>query len=67
LIVTHHWLVTPLNNAIEASRLGSSIKISSFCRGPNLVITIEDCGKGIPANILATLMKRGNTHGKENG
>lgn len=56
-----------INNAIEALQDEGKISISLSENDSNVVIKIEDNGKGIPETILSTLCKLGVTYGKSNG
>ena len=58
-----------INNAVEAfdhSRGSVELVIGTNVQN-QIELTIKDNGKGIPADILAKLGKRGETYGKENG
>jgi signal transduction histidine kinase len=56
-----------LNNSVEA--LGKTGKVELSCRHneSNIEISIHDNGRGIPAEILPNLMKKGVTFGKPGG
>lgn len=56
-----------INNAIDALQDEGKISISLSENNNNVVIDVEDNGKGIPEGILSTLGKLGVTHGKPNG
>ncbi|MDD4975361.1 MAG: sensor histidine kinase [Bacteriovorax sp.] len=56
-----------INNASEAIGNTGIISITIRPEKNFSIITITDNGRGIPGEILPTLMKRGNTYGKSNG
>jgi signal transduction histidine kinase len=56
-----------LNNAVEALERGGLVSVSLARRESSAEITIRDNGKGIPAELLARLGGRGETHGKAGG
>ncbi len=58
-----------INNAVEAFKdnQGSVELIMGTNHKNQIELTIKDNGKGIPADILSKLGKRGETYGKENG
>lgn len=56
-----------LNNSIEALSDHGKIILNLERRGANLVISIEDTGKGIPKEVLPTLSQRGVSFAKEHG
>lgn len=56
-----------LNNAVEAVGAKGSVKVS-LARGDGAVlVSVADTGKGIPAELLARLGRKGETHGKPGG
>ncbi len=56
-----------INNAVEAFEDCGDIVVAVQNAGDNIVITVTDNGKGIPADILPRLMQRGATFGKTHG
>ena len=58
-----------INNAVEAFKdnQGSVELIMGTNHKNQIELTIKDNGKGIPADILSKLGKRGETYGKDNG
>ena len=56
-----------INNSIEAFEgRGGKIDVEVLGEGELIVIDINDNGKGIPADILSTLGKKGVSYGKDN-
>jgi signal transduction histidine kinase len=57
-----------INNAVEALNGGrGAVDISLALAGRDVLLAIEDNGRGIPAHVLAKLGERGETHGKVGG
>ena len=56
-----------VNNAVEAFEAGGRVDVSLSHADGKVVLTVADNGKGIPAEILARLGHRGETHGKSGG
>ena len=56
-----------VNNAVEALGNKGAVKVGLAHDGGNIVLTVNDNGKGIPPEILAKLGQRGETHGKAGG
>lgn len=56
-----------VNNAVEALRGPGTIHLRARDLGHSVVLEIEDDGPGIPAHLLASVMKKGFTFGKPNG
>jgi anti-sigma regulatory factor (Ser/Thr protein kinase) len=50
-----------LNNAIEAFNDGGQIKIGLFKNGSNILIKVQDNGKGIPKDVVTKIGERGFT------
>ncbi|MFH0799592.1 MAG: hybrid sensor histidine kinase/response regulator [Pseudomonadota bacterium] len=55
-----------INNAVEALNGNGKVEVK-LLGDENIAIQIRDSGKGIPAEILPKLMRRGETHGKSGG
>jgi signal transduction histidine kinase len=51
-------LTNLLSNAIKFSPAGSHVRLSGETRGDRVIITIEDDGRGIPADKLETIFER---------
>ncbi len=51
-------LVNLLSNAIKFSPRGSTVRITSGFDGDNLLLCIEDTGRGVPADKLETIFDR---------
>jgi signal transduction histidine kinase len=60
-------LSNTLNNAVEAIDREGKITISLKKNGTDIILLIEDSGKGIPADVLERLGKFGQTFGKADG
>lgn len=57
-----------INNAVEAFPDGGGVvRVTLSARDGKALIVVQDDGKGIPADILAKLGRRGETHGKPGG
>jgi signal transduction histidine kinase len=56
-----------VNNSVEALERGGSVTVSLARRGGSVEITVRDNGKGIPAEVLQRLGRRGETYGKAGG
>lgn len=56
-----------LDNAVEALDQGGTISVAVTAQEKTIALTLTDTGKGIPAELLPELGKRGATFGKENG
>lgn len=56
-----------INNAVEALTAPGFVKIRVFTDGGFIVLTIEDSGMGIPAQLLEKIIEEGVSIGKENG
>jgi signal transduction histidine kinase len=57
-----------VNNAVEAfSEQQGKVTVRAFNEGSELVISVEDNGRGIPASVLPRLTERGFSHGKQSG
>lgn len=57
-----------INNSMEALSSGrGSVGVELSAQGDQAVVLIRDDGPGIPAEILAKLGRRGETHGKSGG
>ncbi len=56
-----------IDNAVQAISDAGKVTIRLKRDLQNLVVSIEDTGKGIPKDILPKLMRRGATFGKEKG
>ena len=57
-----------VNNSVEAFGLGPGmVRVNLTARDGRALVSLEDDGKGIPADVLARLGQRGETHGKESG
>jgi anti-sigma regulatory factor (Ser/Thr protein kinase) len=56
-----------INNSVEAFEDHGQIRVEYGAKGNEIVITIDDNGKGIPKDLLAKLGQRGETYGKVDG
>ena len=56
-----------INNAVEACSDRGKITISLSGHSETVAVYVQDDGKGIPSEILANLMNRGETYDKEGG
>lgn len=56
-----------VNNAVESLDKNSTITVTLSEVNGNAVLSVQDNGKGIPADILAKLGRKGETHGKIRG
>lgn len=56
-----------INNAVEALGQNGHIQVNLLSEGNNLLIQVNDNGKGIASEVLPKLMQRGETHGKKEG
>ncbi|MGK5085834.1 HAMP domain-containing sensor histidine kinase [Bdellovibrionota bacterium FG-1] len=56
-----------VNNAVEVLGDKGTVTITLATKSDQIEIRITDNGKGIPAEILAKLGQRGETHGKQGG
>ena len=57
-----------VNNAVEAVGDGDgAVRIALTSRDGHALVSVQDNGKGIPAEVLAKLGRRGETHGKADG
>ena len=57
-----------VNNAVEAFGEGSgTVSVGLSSRDGRALVSVQDNGKGIPPEVLATLGRRGETHGKAGG
>lgn len=57
-----------VNNAVEAAVDGAGfVTVTLSARAGEALIAVQDDGKGIPAEVLAKLGRRGETHGKSGG
>jgi len=56
-----------INNAIEALGDKGSVKVVLDSKDDQILIRVQDNGKGIPPEILVKLGQRGETHGKAEG
>lgn len=56
-----------LNNAVEALEKEGRVTVTLGAAGGTAVVKIKDNGKGIPAELLARLGKKGATFGKSGG
>lgn len=56
-----------IDNSYEAISHHGKILVSIECEGGNSKISIQDTGKGIPADIFPRLMQKGSTFGKAKG
>jgi len=60
-------LSNTINNAVDALETGGIVTLSVSSNATSVGISITDNGKGIPADVLPRLGKKGATFGKENG
>ncbi|MBI4369096.1 MAG: hypothetical protein HY547_02585 [Elusimicrobia bacterium] len=56
-----------VNNSVEALETKGSVILSLAHKDQQILIKIQDTGKGIPPEILAKLGGKGETHGKTGG
>lgn len=56
-----------INNSVEALAAGGTVTIRSISDASNAIVTVEDNGKGIPANLIPLLMQRGKSYDKPSG
>ncbi|HBA60381.1 MAG TPA: hypothetical protein DCZ92_06120 [Elusimicrobia bacterium] len=56
-----------LNNAVEAIAETGTVRLSLASSGGSVLISVEDTGKGIPAELLGKLGQKGETYGKPGG
>lgn len=56
-----------INNSVEASGEKGEIKITLSAQNEQIVLKVQDNGKGIPPDILPKLGQRGKTYGKTGG
>jgi len=56
-----------VNNAVEAFEKGGTVLVKVFALDGRVLIAVKDDGKGIPADVLAKLGGKGETHGKAGG
>ncbi len=56
-----------LNNALEASSSDCQVRVVLAVKGVNVLVSIIDEGKGIPAELLPRLFKKGMSIGKDSG
>jgi len=56
-----------VNNAVEAFEKGGCVAVELSRADGRVLLKIADNGKGIPAEILAKLGQKGETHGKAGG
>jgi signal transduction histidine kinase len=56
-----------VNNSVEAMGDRGNVAVRLAPADGNVVLTVQDDAKGIPAEVLAKLGKRGVTHGKAGG
>lgn len=60
-------LANLIQNAVEAIHTRGSVGVSLARGGDRILLTVEDTGKGIPAEVLGGLGQRGVTCGKAGG
>ena len=60
-------LSNPIDNSAEAIEGSGPFAVRISADPSGATVTVEDQGKGIPADILPRLMQWGETHGKANG
>jgi len=56
-----------VNNAVEAFEKGGTVLVKVSALDGRVLIAVKDDGKGIPADVLAKLGGKGETHGKAGG
>jgi signal transduction histidine kinase len=56
-----------VNNAVEAFEKDGTVLVKVFALDGQVIVKVQDDGKGIPADILAKLGGKGETHGKAGG
>lgn len=56
-----------LNNSVEALGEKGTVAVSLAAEEGNILLKVQDNGRGIPPKILAKLGQRGETHGKAGG
>lgn len=56
-----------IDNGVEAAQGRGSVSVSLTRDGDRLSLKVSDSGKGIPADVLERLGRRGETHGKPGG
>lgn len=56
-----------INNAVEALGEKGRVRVDLASAGGELILKVQDDGKGIPPEILAKLGQRGETYGKAGG
>lgn len=56
-----------VNNAVEAFERGGTVKISLAALDGKALLTVQDDGKGMPAELLARMGQKGATQGKAGG
>lgn len=56
-----------INNSVEALDSGGKVRISLDANQTHAQLSIQDNGRGIPADILPKLLQRGETRNKEGG
>ncbi|MGE4233532.1 MAG: ATP-binding protein [Bacteriovoracia bacterium] len=56
-----------IDNAVEAIETKGDVRIKIFGSDLNIVVSVTDTGKGIPAAILPKLTERGFSYGKTKG
>jgi len=56
-----------VNNAVEALGDKGAVSVGLTNQDQNIILTVSDNGKGIPAEIRARLGQKGETHGKTGG
>ncbi len=63
----HRMLSNIINNSVEAIENGGRVAVRLAESQGRAILSVEDNGKGIPAELLTKVVERGGTFGKEGG